>query len=60
MARIKKTGIWVETSNLTKAREVLRDKQIRYWSETGVLFFSTLTFVATSVVWLVILIVSHI
>jgi len=60
MARIKKTGIWVETSNLTKAREALREKQIRYWSETGVLFFSTLTFVATSVVWLVILIVSHI
>lgn len=59
MARVKKTGIWVETSSLTSAREALREKKIRYWSETGVFHLSLLTFMVTSVLWLGILIVSH-
>lgn len=59
MAKVKKTGIWVETSNLTKAREALREKKIAYWSETGVFHISLLSVMLTSVVWLAILIVSH-
>lgn len=56
MKRIKKKPLWVDVKTFQEVKDLLKKKDFKYWTESGVLYFHFGTAVITSVPWIVILI----
>lgn len=53
----KKKALWIKASDETIIKDLLRSKGLAFWSETGVFSFHLLTAVATSIIWLAVIMI---